>query len=212
MRTILAGLCLALLLAACSTPKEANRGSGTSTSQPEHNEAIPINTANITYPDFTAVRLDSLVAISNGDYLHVEIGTCFGKCDARVSIFRTSPAKFYIYEAEAWRYDEFDRDDIRYRSRRPMANDQAEALFQTARELGLLRFVNDTTMVMTDMPHIWVRARLGGEKLSIDKAYLGGKLYTNDGKGGGLADIYTKLRVALLAPLFNMTGPSSGGK
>ncbi len=201
-----------LLVSACSAPKEANRGSGTSAAQPAHDEAMPINTANITYPDFTAVRLDSLVAISDGDYIHMEIGTCFGKCDARISIFRTSPAKFYIYEAEAWRYDEFDRDDIRYRSRRPMANDQAEALFQKAHELGLLRFVNDTTMMMTDMPHIWVRARLGGAKLSIDKAYLGGKLYTNDGKGGGLSDIYTKLRVALLAPLFNISGPSSGGR
>ncbi len=180
------------VLAACSSPKESSRSK-----MPPADVAADA-ASNIDDP---AARLDSLVAHSHGDYLHMVVSQCFGRCEAHVSLYRGSPAEFHIYDAEAWVYNEFQRSDILYRMRRPMVSDKAEALIARADELGIMRLVNDTTYRMTDQPYIWVRARIGTRKVSVNHAYLGGEKYASDGTGPSLAQTYVNLRGALLAPL-----------
>lgn len=185
---LLAVLAGCAILAACSSPKESSRS-----------KMPPADVAsNIDDP---AARLDSLVAHSHGDYLHMVVSQCFGRCEAHISLYRGSPAEFHIYDAEAWVYNEFQRSDILYRMRRPMVSDKAEALIARADELGIMRLVNDTTYRMTDQPYIWVRARIGTRKVSVNHAYLGGEKYASDGTGPSLAQTYVSLRGALLAPL-----------
>lgn len=156
--------------------------------------------------DPVARRLDSLAALSDGDFIHFQVGHCFGRCEGFVSIFRESPAKFHIYEGEAWSYNEFDRADILYRLRKPIRSDQAEALIEKAKGAGIMKLVMDTTYFMTDHSYIWVRARIGDESISIDRAYLGGKIYSEQ----GLNDIYIELRKLLLGPLFGGMPKESG--
>lgn len=158
--------------------------------------------AGASYDDPITARLDSLAALSQGDYIHLQVSPCFGKCDGYVSIFRESPAKYYIYEGEGWLYNEFDRGDILYRLRKPIANNLADELFRKASDGGIMKLVNDTTMLMTDLPYIWVRARIGGRTLAIDHAYLGGELYAPKDGNESLNDVYTRLRVILFTPLF----------
>ncbi|MEP7220406.1 MAG: hypothetical protein ABI876_15890, partial [Bacteroidota bacterium] len=37
-----------------------------------------------------SARLDSLAALSSGNYIHLYIGPCFGRCEGYVSIYRQS--------------------------------------------------------------------------------------------------------------------------
>ncbi len=160
--------------------------------------------------DGIAARLDSLAAISHRDYIHLYIGPCLGRCEAYVSIFRESPATFHIYEAEGWRYDEFNRGDILYRLRRPLTSDVAENLFQRASEIGLLTFVDDQTTAVTDHPMIWLRARIGDRTISLDEVHLGGERYAGAGREQGLYKAYTQLRMLLLAELYGRNAGTDG--
>lgn len=188
-----------LAMASCSAPKET----ATPPMINDGREAIRLDVPSMTNADPAARRLDSLVAISKGDYLHMEVSQCFGRCEARVSIFRESPAKYHIYEADAWQYDEFERGDIQFRMRKPMSSDVADGLLQQAYELGVMRLGDDTTHLMTDQPYLWLRARFGAETVRVDRAYVGGAKYAGDGRTPGMSAIYAKIRQAMLAPLFN---------
>lgn len=209
-----------VLVAGCSSSKQTT-GEEKSTGDPmsggvqQSTGAIRLNVPNPPPPppppfaDPTAERLDNLAALSNGDYIHVEVSRCFGRCEATVSLFRESPAKFHIYEAEAYRYDEFERGDILYRVRRPIASDSANDIFRAAETAGIMTLTNDTTMLMTDQPYLWVRARIGGRTVSVNHAYVGGRKYASEGTRSSLYDAYSKVRTLLLAPLF--AGPKSEG-
>lgn len=190
----ISGLLLALLLfAGCASSRQASLKQG----------AAPAGSA----PSGAEVsaRLDSLAALSQGDYIHLQVGPCFGKCDGYVSIFRESPAKYYIYEGEGWLYNEFDRDVVLYRLRKPVASDMAEEIFRLAGEKGIMKLENDTTYLMTDQSFIWVRARIGGRTLAVDNAYLGGEKYAGLEGKEKLGDLYTALRILLFSYLFGKT-------
>lgn len=197
-------LSLSLLLASCASQKEAPKAKGI----PTESAVTPAPEAmRLPSADPIAQRLDSLVARSSGDYIHLQVSQCFGRCEGFVSIFRESPAKFHIYEAEAWNYNEFDRADVLYRLRKPVPSDVVDGMIERARTLGILKLVNDTTYQATDQPYIWVRARIGGESIVVNHAYLGGRSYMD----GNLKDTYVALRKLLLSPLFGIT-PSAGGE
>ncbi len=191
---------IALVAAGCSSPKEAAK-----TTQPTATPSEPQPAIRLALPpaDPIASHLDSLVDHSQGNYVHIVISQCFGRCEGHISISRETPAKFHVYDAEAYRYDEFERGDILYRMRKPMSSDVAEELMTKAYQTGIMKLVADTTHFMTDQPYIWVRARYGDEIVSVNHAYLGGVRYAGDGRTPGLSDIYARLRVLLLGPLFN---------
>lgn len=158
-------------------------------------------------PDAVARRLDSLVALSSGDYVHMQVSQCFGRCEGFVSIFRESPAKFQIYEAEAWGYNDFDRADVLYRLRRPLSSDVADDLIEKSRAIGIMKLVDDSTYQVTDQPYIWVRARIGNQTVTVNRAYLGGKTYMD----GNLNEVYVALRKLLLGPLYGVK-PAGGDR
>jgi hypothetical protein len=198
-------LALALLLSACASQKEATRTEGILTQSAVTPAPVAIR---LIPPDHVARRLDSLAALSSGDYIHMQVSQCFGRCEGFVSIFRESPAKFHIYEGEAWGYNEFDRADVLYRLRRPITSDVAEGLIEKARTTGITKLLDDSTYQVTDQPYIWVRARIGGQTVAINHAYLGGKIYMDR----GLNSTYVELRKLLLSPLYGITPPEKGGK
>lgn len=190
-------LFLALVLYGCSSSRSAAGG------QSAGGEAATGGNPGLGMAESAIVaRLDSMAAISRSDYIHLYIGPCKGWCEAYVSIFRESPAKFHIYEAEAWRYNEFDRSDILYRLRRPLTSDVAENMMLRASELGITRLVDDQTTAVTDHPRIWLRARIGGEIVVLNGTHLGGKLYAGAGRDSGLYKTYQELRTLLLAELY----------
>jgi hypothetical protein len=148
-------------------------------------------------------RLDSLASISDGDYIHLVVGQCFGRCDGYVSLWRISRAGHYVYEAEGWKFDEQTRDFILYRLRRPIGTDEANTMLRAALKAGMYRLQNDSTMFVTDQPSIWLRASINGEKIVIDNAYTGGEKYASGNEDQQLGSVYQNLRSALLARLFN---------
>lgn len=170
------------------------------------------NTAGKVPANAIASRLDSLVTISHGDYIHLHIGPCKGHCEASVSIFQESPAKFHIYEGEAWRYNEFDRAPILYRLRRPITSDIAENIFRRLPDLGLFGFVEDRTIAVTDHPTIWLRARIGGRSIALDDVNLGGTRYAGAGKEEGLYKAYASIRTLLLAELYGSGTEGADGR
>jgi len=168
---------------------------------------------SLTMPrDAIVARLDSLAATSHGDYLHIYIGPCLGRCEAYVSIFRESAADFHIYEAEGWRYNEFQREDILYRLRHPITSQVAEDIFRRASEIGIFDLVEDRTQVVPDHPTIWLRARIGGRTIVLNDVNLGGASYAGAGKEGGRYATYVDLRQLLLAELFGMRVEDTSGR
>jgi hypothetical protein len=194
----------ALGLASCATPKEAARPAPAPTNQ----MPTPVAMMLPGPTDLVARRLDSISQVSEGDYIHMQVSQCFGRCEGYVSIFRESPAKFYVYEGEAWGYNEFDRADVLFRLRRPIANDLAEGIFEKAHKAGIMKLITDTTYQVTDQPYIWVRARIGGERVVVNHAYLGGKLYMEL----GLNDTYAQLRKLLFSLVYGVTPQVNDGK
>ena len=187
---------LALVFGACSSPRGTAAGDSTGGSGAVAVSGLGMEEAAIV------ARLDGLAAISHRDYIHLYIGPCKGWCEAYVSIYRESPAKFHIYEAEGWRYNEFERGDILYRLRRPIASDLAENILQRASELGITRLVDDQTTAVTDHPRIWLRARIGENVVKLDGTRLGGERYAGAGRESGLYKTYQDLRTLLLEPLY----------
>lgn len=175
---------LALAFAACAPPRAAMKSGAVDAS------------AATADPSF---RLDSLAALSSGNYIHLYIGPCFGRCEGYVSIYRESPATFYVYDAEGWRYDEVARIDLLRRLRAPMNDEDADAILRLARDAGVIDLVNDSTRMITDQPSIWVRARLDGKMVKVDDAYLGGKLYSDNERAR--YNDYAKIRSVLFDPL-----------
>ena len=151
------------------------------------------------------VRLDSLAAISQGDYLHVQFSPCLGKCEGYVSVYRTSPANFHIYEAEAWGYNEFERGDILQRVRVPLSSDVADEIIARVDSAGLMRLTDDTTSITANSAYMWVRARIGEKTLALDHVYLGSRSYGSS--AGPLAVVYSNVRQALFADLFRLRIP-----
>lgn len=151
------------------------------------------------------VRLDSLAAISQGDYIHVQISPCLGKCEGYVSVYRTSPARFHIYEAEAWGYNEFERGDILQRVRIPLSSDVADEIIARIDSAGLMSLTDDTTRLTESSGYMWVRARIGEKTLSLDHVYLGSRSYGSS--AGPLALVYSHVRQALFADLFRLRIP-----
>jgi hypothetical protein len=150
-------------------------------------------------------RLDSLAAISQGDYVHVQISPCRGSCDGYVSIYRTSPASFHIYEAEAWGYNEFERGEILHRVRVPLSSDVADEIIARIDSAGLMLLTDDSTRVTDNSGYMWVRARVGQKTLALDHVYLGSRSYGST--AGPLAVVYTRIREALFADLFRIRIP-----
>ena len=146
-----------------------------------------------------AHRLDSLAARSDGDYIHIEIGQCFGKCEATMSLYRDSPAHYYIYEAEGWRFNEQQREFLLYRLRRPVGSDDANAILDEASKVGISRLVDDSTRAVTDQPLFWLRARIADRTIVINGAYIGGEKYVKkmDGDGGQLTKVFYDVKAAL---------------
>lgn len=179
-----------LLIAGCSSAR--NTGANPSLNMP---------------PDAIVERLDSLAAVSHGDYIHMQIGPCLGWCEAYFSIYHRSPAEFHIYEGEGWIYNEFQREDILYRLRRPLTSDVAENLYQRASELGLFSFVDDQTQALPDHPRIWLRARIGGQVIALNNVNMGGTKYAGAGKDTGLYKTYVDIRRLLFLEL---SGAGSG--
>ncbi len=185
---------LALTLGACSSPRGTATGDST---------GGVVAVSGLGMDDAAIVaRLDGLAAVSHRDYIHLYIGPCKGWCEAYVSIYRESPAKFHIYEAEGWRYNEFERGDILYRLRRPIASDLAENILQRASELGITRLVDDQTTAVTDHPRIWLRARIGENVVKLDGTRLGGERYAGAGRESGLYKTYQDLRTLLFEQLY----------
>lgn len=186
----LAAICL-LLLAGCSTARTTGG-----------------NPSLLMPADAIVERLDSLAAVSHDEYLHMHIGPCLGRCEAYFSIYRKTPAEFHIYEGEGWIYNEFQREDILYRLRRPLTSDVAENIYQRASEIGLFTFVDDQTEVLPDHPRIWLRARIGGQVIALNNVNLGGTKYAGAGKDTGLYKTYIDIRGLLFREL---SGRGTGG-
>jgi|GEM_PF-2508363 len=149
-----------------------------------------------------AERLDSLAALSQGDYIHIQFSPCLGKCDGYVSIYRTSPASYHTYEAEGWTYNQFERGEILQRVRVPIDSDVADEAIRRSDSAGLMRLVDDTTRLNTTSPYLWVRARIGERTLALDHVYLGSQSYAST--TSALASTYANLRLILLGYMQNI--------
>jgi hypothetical protein len=200
-KRILGTLPLLLLVLGCPSSNRAQRNADSGTVQSKRSSDPGSEHAS---PDAIASRLDSLAAISSGDYIHLQVGVCFGRCDAYVSLYRDSPAHYHIYEAEGWKFDEQQRDFILFRLRRPLGSDESDWIFNAATNAGLMRLEPDTTFLATDQPHFWLRARIGDRTIAIDNAYLGGEKYMAPPQGGAppLSKTFFAVRDALLGTLF----------
>lgn len=151
-------------------------------------------------------QMDSLAAASAGDYIHLRIGDCAGQCNAMVSIYRTTPAHRYTYEAEGWRYDDVDRAFVLYRLRRPMLITEANNLLGEADRAELFAIAGQgrerqAVTPAGDAP-VWIRARIGARTISLDDVYLPGG---DAPEVGPPAPGLSLLRTILLTPLYQPT-------
>jgi hypothetical protein len=179
----------AALALGCTTGTPAQKSAG--------GEALPEPSR---YNDVVSAELDSLAALSVGPYVHLRVGQCFGWCDARVSIWRDSPAHRYVYLAEGWQFDHEERRPVRFRLERPISQAEATEILTGAVDAGLFTLVGDTTMAITDQPYVWLRAGGGPQALRIDHAYTGGELFMAD--DGARSKTFRAVQDALLARLF----------
>ncbi len=155
--------------------------------------------------DDIAARLDSLVKHSIGDYLHLQVGPCFGKCEMNISIYHDDrEAHYYVYDAEGYRYNEISHTNDLLRLRKPIDQTVAEDMLLRVSAGGVFQLVPDTTMAITDQPYLWIRAKIGGSKISLDKVYTGGEQYVTKTRNGQptLSERYIMIRSMLLEPLY----------
>ncbi len=155
------------------------------------------------YDDPIADRLDSLAALSVGDYVHLQIGPCFGSCEGRASLYSVE-GRSYRYSAESGGGGRGPAVPVR-RAESAVPKDEAEETFRSLEEAGIYELVPDSTMVVTDLSHFWLRARIGETKITIDNAYLGGERYFRRGDDreldNSLMEAFHRVRGILYARL-----------
>jgi hypothetical protein len=145
-----------------------------------------------------SAELDSLAAISVGPYVHVRVGQCFGTCEMRLSLYRTSSDGAYQYEGTRWAGG--GRSEAIVKTvRTTLTDEQATAMLTAVVDAGLFTLVDDTTMMATDLPYIWVRAGGGPTALRVDRAYIGGERYIENNEA--LMRAYHGVVTALAVPL-----------
>jgi hypothetical protein len=150
-------------------------------------------------PEEIRRTLDSLASVSIGPYVHFVVGTCSGgRCEERVSLYRTDPDVPYTYRAAAW--VGVPLKPQYYGVNRELPEEEAGSLLADARMGGIMALVQDSSGTDRRQPRFWLRARYGDRELRIDGASLGSPTYVASVEGGAGA-VYDKVEKALLALL-----------
>lgn len=148
-------------------------------------------------PDEIRTTLDSLARLSAGSFVHFVVGSCpGGRCEERVSIYRTNAEDPYVYRAASW-VDLPTRPRF-YGANRELPDGEAGSVLADARLAGVLSLLPDSIAMHNRSPRFWLRARFGSNYISIDGASLASSTY---GDSTAARATYDRLREALVAPL-----------
>lgn len=143
--------------------------------------------------------LDSLVSVSEGPYVHFVVGTCpGGRCEERVSIFRTSAEEAFIYRAGAW--VGLPLKPQFYVVNRNLSDEDAGEILADARLAGVMSLITDTIQSNNRDARFWLRARFGHRAVHIDDASLNSPTYA-DTSATGVRAVYNEVEAALSALL-----------
>ncbi|MBC8144794.1 MAG: hypothetical protein H7X80_04355 [bacterium] len=139
--------------------------------------------------------LDSLVSVSEGPYVHFVIGTCLGgRCEERVSIFRSSAEEPFIYRAGAW--VGIPHKPQFYTVNQNISDEDAGAILADARLAGIMSLLADTIAPNNRSSRFWLRARFGNRAVHIDDASLASPSYA-DTTASGMRALYKRVEDAL---------------
>jgi hypothetical protein len=148
--------------------------------------------------------LDSLAAASSGPYIHFVVGSCLGsRCEERVSLYRVDPETPYVYRAAAW--VGMPAKPQFYGVNRELPEGEAGSILADARLAGIMSLVADSAERDRRQPRFWLRARFGGQTLSIDGASLSSLTYDRAAVQGPGAT-YAHVEEALFALLRDAYG------
>jgi hypothetical protein len=146
-------------------------------------------------PDEIRRTLDSLAAISVGPYVHFVVGSCLGgRCEERVSIYRTDTESPYLYRAGAW--VGIPAKPQFYVVNRELPEAEAGSVLADARLGGVMSLIADSGGTDRRQPRFWLRARFGERTISVDATSLGSPSYVASVEGGTGA-LYQKVEKAL---------------